>query len=218
MRILIANRGEIARRVIRTAKRLGHETVAVFADPDEFAPFVSEADHAVRLGPAALAESYLSAERLLAAAAETRADAVHPGYGFLSENAEFAQAVLDAGLTWIGPKPDAIATSHIVCAVTSTLPIKRLILRTGAETERILVFCPMNERGWTGCLTIWDWLMCSGIWTIGLSDTLGGQIEVRPGPRMWVGASIIRLQPPQLPRVPSRPRSLPMTGFRTMRR
>ena len=110
MRILIANRGEIARRVIRTAKRLGHETVAVFADPDEFAPFVSEADHAVRLGPAALAESYLSAERLLAAAAETRADAVHPGYGFLSENAEFAQAVLDAGLTWIGPKPDAIAT------------------------------------------------------------------------------------------------------------
>ena len=110
MRILIANRGEIARRVIRTAKRLGHETVAVFADPDEFAPFVSEADHAVRLGPAALAESYLSAERLLAAAAETRADAVHPGYGFLSENAEFAQAVLDAGLNWIGPKPDAIAT------------------------------------------------------------------------------------------------------------
>ena len=110
MRILIANRGEIARRVIRTAERLGHETVAVFADPDAAAPFVRDADHAVRIGPAALAESYLSIENLLAAAADTRADAVHPGYGFLSENAEFAQAVLDAGLIWIGPKPDAIAT------------------------------------------------------------------------------------------------------------
>ncbi|MEM9203432.1 MAG: biotin carboxylase N-terminal domain-containing protein [Actinomycetota bacterium] len=110
MRILIANRGEIARRVIRTAKRLGHETIAVYADPDAAAPFVGEADHAVLLGPAALAESYLSIERLLAAADETRADAVHPGYGFLSENAAFAQAVIDAGLVWIGPKPEAIAT------------------------------------------------------------------------------------------------------------
>ena len=105
MRILIANRGEIARRVIRTAKRLGHETVAVYADPDAAAPFVADADHAVRIGPASLAESYLSSERLLAACADTGADAVHPGYGFLSENADFAQAVLDAGLIWIGPKP-----------------------------------------------------------------------------------------------------------------
>ena len=110
MRILIANRGEIARRVIRTAKRLGHETVAVYADPDAAAPFVADADHAVRIGPASLAESYLSSERLLAACADTGADAVHPGYGFLSENADFAQAVLDAGLVWIGPKPNAIAT------------------------------------------------------------------------------------------------------------
>ena len=110
MRILIANRGEIARRVIRTAKRLGHETVAVYADPDAAAPFVADADHAVRIGPASLAESYLSSERLLAACADTGADAVHPGYGFLSENADFAQAVLDAGLVWIGPKPEAIAT------------------------------------------------------------------------------------------------------------
>ncbi len=110
MRILIANRGEIARRVIRTAKRLGHETVAVYADPDATAPFVADADHAVRIGPASLAESYLSSEQLLAACADTDADAVHPGYGFLSENADFAQAVLDAGLVWIGPKPSAIAT------------------------------------------------------------------------------------------------------------
>ena len=110
MRILIANRGEIARRVIRTAKRLGHETVAVYADPDAAAPFVADADHAVRIGPASLPESYLSIKRLLAACADTGADAVHPGYGFLSENADFAQAVLDAGLVWIGPKPNAIAT------------------------------------------------------------------------------------------------------------
>ncbi len=110
MRILIANRGEIARRVIRTARRLGHETVAVYADPDATAPFVADADHAVRIGPASLAESYLSIERLLAACADTGADAVHPGYGFLSENADFAQAVLDAGLVWIGPRPGAIAT------------------------------------------------------------------------------------------------------------
>ena len=110
MRILIANRGEIARRVIRTAKRLGHETVAVYADPDATAPFVADADHAVRIGPASLAESYLSSDQLLAACADTGADAVHPGYGFLSENADFAQAVLDAGLVWIGPRPGAIAT------------------------------------------------------------------------------------------------------------
>ena len=110
MRILIANRGEIARRVIRTAKQLGHETVAVYADPDATAPFVADADHAVRIGPASLAESYLSSDQLLAACADIGADAVHPGYGFLSENADFAKAVLDAGLVWIGPKPNAIAT------------------------------------------------------------------------------------------------------------
>lgn len=108
MRILIANRGEIARRVIRTATALGHETVAVYADPDAFAPHVGEATCSHRIGPAPLAESYLSVEQLLAAAVETAADAVHPGYGFLSENASFAQAVLDAGLTWIGPSPQAI--------------------------------------------------------------------------------------------------------------
>ena len=108
MRILIANRGEIARRVIRTASALGHDTVAVYADPDASAPHVSEATCSYRIGPAPLAESYLSVERLLAAANETESGAVHPGYGFLSENAPFAQAVLDAGLIWIGPSPQAI--------------------------------------------------------------------------------------------------------------
>ena len=125
MRILVANRGEIARRVIRTATALGHETVAVYADPDASAPHVAEAARSYRIGPAPLAESYLSVERLLAAAAETGADAVHPGYGFLSENAPFAQAVLDAGLTWIGPSPPAIT------AMGSKIEARRLAESAG---------------------------------------------------------------------------------------
>ncbi len=108
MRILIANRGEIARRIIRTAHRLGHETVAVFAAPDRDAPFVSEASMALAIGPAELAGSYLSMERILDAAARTSATAIHPGYGFLSENASFARSVVDAGLIWIGPHADAV--------------------------------------------------------------------------------------------------------------
>ncbi len=108
MKLLVANRGEIARRVLRTAERLGIKTVAVYADPDARAPFVSEATEAIRIGPAELAQSYLSIDAILAAAATTGATAVHPGYGFLSENAEFARAVVDAGLIWVGPKPEAI--------------------------------------------------------------------------------------------------------------
>ena len=110
MRILIANRGEIARRIIRTARALGHETIAVYGDPDRDAAHVAEADESYRLGPAALAESYLSQERLLDAIRATGADAVHPGYGFLAENATFARAVVDAGAAWIGPHPEAVAT------------------------------------------------------------------------------------------------------------
>ena len=108
MRILIANRGEIARRIIRTAHRVGHDTIAVYADPDTNTPFVAEATQSVRIGPADLAESYLSIERILDAAQQSEATAVHPGYGFLSENGDFASAVNEAGLTWIGPSPGAI--------------------------------------------------------------------------------------------------------------
>ena len=108
MRILIANRGEIARRVIRTARRLGHETVAVYGDPDRHAAARQEADVAYRLGPTSLAESYLSHERLLAAIHDTGAEAVHPGYGFVAENAAFARSVVAAGARWIGPHPDAV--------------------------------------------------------------------------------------------------------------
>ncbi len=107
-KILIANRGEIARRIVHTAHRMGIETVAVYSDPDANALHVREATQAVALGGAASADTYLRTDKLLAAARATGADAVHPGYGFLSENAEFAQAVFDAGLTWIGPPPAAI--------------------------------------------------------------------------------------------------------------
>jgi 3-methylcrotonyl-CoA carboxylase alpha subunit len=106
--LLIANRGEIARRIIRTARRLGIRTVAVYSDADAHALFVHEADQAVRIGPPAPRESYLDGARILAAARETGAKAIHPGYGFLSENAEFAEAVGKAGLIWVGAPPSAI--------------------------------------------------------------------------------------------------------------
>ncbi len=106
--LLIANRGEIARRITRTASRLGIRTIAVYSDADAAMPFVREADEAIRIGPAAARDSYLRQDRILDAASQTGAQAIHPGYGFLSENAEFAEAVIANGLTWVGAPPAAI--------------------------------------------------------------------------------------------------------------
>ena len=124
-RVLIANRGEIARRIIRTCRRLGVSTVAVYSDADADAPYVGEADIAVRLPGTSAADTYLRADLLLDAAHRSGAQAVHPGYGFLSENAAFAQAVVDAGLIFIGPPAAAIA------AMGSKIDAKRMMRAAG---------------------------------------------------------------------------------------
>jgi propionyl-CoA carboxylase alpha chain len=124
-RLLVANRGEIARRIFRTASAMGIHTAAVYADGDAGAPFVRDADDAVALGGRTATETYLNVERLLDAARRVGADAVHPGYGFLSENADFASAVIAAGLVWVGPSPEVIAT------MGDKLTAKRLMADAG---------------------------------------------------------------------------------------
>ena len=128
MRILVANRGEVARRIIRTISAMSHESVSIYADPDAHAPFTRDATRAVRLGPADLTSSYLSIDRIVTVGLESGADAVHPGYGFLSENADFARAVTSAGLTWIGPRPESID------AMGSKIEARRL-----AQASRVAV-------------------------------------------------------------------------------
>ena len=126
--LLIANRGEIACRIIRTARRLGIRTVAVYSDADAQALHVRSADEAVHIGPSPVRESYLLGDKIIAAAKQTGAQAVHPGYGFLSENAEFAQAVTDASLIWVGPNPSSITAMGLKDAA------KRLMSQAGVPT------------------------------------------------------------------------------------
>src|SRR6476620_6788842 len=127
-KILIANRGEIALRVIRACRELGVQTVAVYSEADATAPHVREANEAVLIGPAPSSESYLKGERIIEAAKKTGAEAIHPGYGFLSEREWFARAVRDAGLVFIGPPAEAIAamgskTAARQLAVAAGVPV-----------------------------------------------------------------------------------------------
>ena len=127
-RLLIANRGEIARRIIRTAHGMGIGTVAIYADGDATAPFVKEADTALALDGSSSAETYLNVDKVLAACKRSGADAVHPGYGFLSENAAFADAVVSAGICWVGPSSAAIS------AIGDKLSAKKLMQEADVPT------------------------------------------------------------------------------------
>jgi propionyl-CoA carboxylase alpha chain len=127
-KILIANRGEIACRVIRTARRMGITTVAVYSEADQQAAHVQAADEAIAIGPAPSSESYLKTDRIIAACRESRAEAVHPGYGFLSERADFAAAAAEAGIVFVGPGPEAIA------AMGDKIESKRLAHAAGVST------------------------------------------------------------------------------------
>jgi propionyl-CoA carboxylase alpha chain len=157
-KLLVANRGEIARRVLRTASAMGIATVAVFSDVDAAEPFVREADEAVRLGGATPAESYLRGDAIIDAARRTGADAVHPGYGFLAENAEFARACAAAGLTFVGPTPEAIdamgsklaAKRRLAAAGVPVLPDVEDPARAAAEVGFPLLVKPSAGGGGKG--------------------------------------------------------------------
>ncbi|MEK7247578.1 MAG: biotin carboxylase N-terminal domain-containing protein [Chloroflexota bacterium] len=138
-KLLIAGRGEIARRIMRAAREMGIATVAVYADGDVAAPFAREADMAVALRGATAAETYLDIAKILDAARQTGADAVHPGYGFLAENAEFASAVVSAGLIWVGPRSEAIA------AMGDKLAAKRLMTEAQVPTLQAIEVKGSNE-------------------------------------------------------------------------
>jgi acetyl-CoA/propionyl-CoA carboxylase biotin carboxyl carrier protein len=149
--VLVANRGEIAVRVIETLRRLGIRSIAVYSDADAEAPHVRAADFAARLGPPPAAESYLSAERVLAAAAETGAEAIHPGYGFLSEDAEFAAACADAGVVFIGPPPQATRllgdkVAAKLLAEESGVPVLPGLQRPGLSDEEIVAFAAQRPE------------------------------------------------------------------------
>lgn len=131
--LLVANRGEIAARIIRTAAAMGITTVAVYSEADAELPFVADADVAVPIGPPAPAESYLDADAILAAARQTGADAIHPGYGFLSESADFAERVMAAGLIWVGPPPAAMRAMGDKVAARNTMAAAGVPVAPGSD-------------------------------------------------------------------------------------
>jgi propionyl-CoA carboxylase alpha chain len=137
-KILIANRGEIACRVIKTARRMGIQTVAVYSDADARAPFVRMADEAVHIGPSPAAQSYLIADKIIAACKQTGAEAVHPGYGFLSERTSFAEALAAEGIAFVGPPVGAIA------AMGDKIESKKLAMKAGRQRRSRL--CRRDRR------------------------------------------------------------------------
>ncbi len=150
-KILVANRGEIALRIMRTVQKMGIKTVAVFSEADRESPHVQFADEAVYLGPSPSSESYLNMEKLLKAAQDTQADAVHPGYGFLSENADFVQLLNDNGLIFIGPKPHAIRVMGDKLAAKETVKEYSIPMVPGIDkaiTDIALAKSIANEIGY----------------------------------------------------------------------
>jgi acetyl/propionyl-CoA carboxylase alpha subunit len=137
-KILVANRGEIALRIMRTIRNMGIQSVAVYSEADRDAPHVLFADEAVFLGPAISAHSYLNADKIIAFAKQLGADGIHPGYGFLSENAEFAQKVEDAGITFIGPGPGAMRVMGSKLAAKESVK-KYNIPMVPVSTRRLMI-------------------------------------------------------------------------------
>ena len=136
-KLLIANRGEIAMRILRACHELGIRTVAVFSDADRNAPHVRFADEAYYIGPPPARESYLVAEKILDVARRSGAEAIHPGYGFLSENPDFAQACADAGILFIGPSPKVMTTLGNKVAARHAAPVIASVTRSSASTSSV---------------------------------------------------------------------------------
>jgi acetyl-CoA carboxylase biotin carboxylase subunit len=134
-KVLVANRGEIAVRILRACQELGLDTVAVYSDADRIAPHVRQAQEAYPIGPAPATESYLCIDKIIDVAKKSRVDGVHPGYGFLAENADFAQAVLDAGFIWIGPPPEAIRLMGNKVAARQTMAVAGVPIVPGTQRD-----------------------------------------------------------------------------------